>query len=194
MRTLKVPRLQTLPSDLRRLHRDGERMPREVRDATLCSVVNDISHIMHWDFVPLCRYEQSINRLVLTGFPTLHYPHYYRINERQVRYLLHKMDFTHATIYTGSTGDTMLVLQHKHHHHKPQRGHRTFVERVDPWHMKYKRKGHEPNNPMKHEHNYENILTRIDNEAEHREDRFHSYDPHEKDRHDGGRFDERPPY
>lgn len=173
MRPLRVPRLQTLPTYLKRLHESRD-MPQQVYDATLCSVCNDIAHIMRWRFVPLIRYEQVIERIVLTGFPMKTYPNYYRINERQVRYLLHKMGYTHAKIYSGSSGDYKLVLQRRKLKHGRE-GHYTHVERIDPFREKRHAREHDIHDPVKHEHNYENILTEIDREAD-----YETRPPHER--------------
>lgn len=71
---------------------------------------NWISGDMHWDTVYKTEFDPATKCITVTGFPEYGYPSYFKIEEAQLEFLLHRLRYNKATIYYRGRSVVQLIL------------------------------------------------------------------------------------
>lgn len=71
---------------------------------------NWISGDMHWDKVYKTKYEPTTQCILIKGFPRYGFPDYFKVNEAQLEFMLHRIRYNKATIYYNHRSVVKIVL------------------------------------------------------------------------------------
>lgn len=71
---------------------------------------NWISGDCHWDTVYKTSYNPTNKCITVTGFPKYGYPDYFKVNDAQLEFLLHRMRYNKATVYYNHRSVLKIVL------------------------------------------------------------------------------------
>ena len=73
-------------------------------------ISNWITGDMHWEKVYKTKYDPTTKCLIVTGFPRYGYPDFFKINEAQLEFLLHRLRYNKATVYYHHRSVVKIVI------------------------------------------------------------------------------------